>query len=207
MRVKWTEDLPIEDLRNLSTELGSDFGIEIDETPRMRKGGTDLPSWVRFVADAPWWIKLLWAGAAVYFKKIIEEAAKSNWENRSKIISAAVSAAVGAGDRVKQFAVALANLRKHLAPNTDIEIALPFPDDYDGTGLVLRGADVDELAVQLAVFVHYLPALEALIRKENLTRGTIATGIQLALLPDLSLKVSWQDNASLEWQTRLLTIS
>ena len=64
---------------------------------------------------------------------------------------------------------------------------------------------MDELAVQLAVFVHYLPALVALIRKEGLTRGTVATGIQLFMLPDLSLKVSWQDG-SLKWQTRVLTI-
>jgi hypothetical protein len=64
---------------------------------------------------------------------------------------------------------------------------------------------VDELAVQIAAFVHHLPALQALIRDEGLTRSTIATGIQLELQPDLSLKASWQDG-SLKWQTRMLTL-
>lgn len=201
MRVTWTKDLPLDNLRNLSTELGIDFEIEIDETPRIYKGGTVIPSWVRFFAEADWWIKGLGAYAAIYVATIVQEAAKDTWKNRSKIISAAA----GAGDRVKQFAAALASLRKRLAPKTHIEIALPFPDDYDGTILEVVGSDVDELAVQLAVFVHYLPALVALIRKEGLTRGTVATGIQLFMLPDLSLKVSWQD-ASLKRQTRVLTI-
>lgn len=201
MRVKWTKDASLEDLRKLGTDLGSDFEIEIDETPRVYKGGTVLPSWVRFLAEADWWITLLGSYAALYVAKIVEEAAKDTWKNRSKIISAAA----GTRDRVRQFAVALASLRKRLAPETRIEIALPFPDDYDGTILEAVGTDVDELAVQLAVFVHYLPALVALIRKEGLTRGTVATGIQLFMLPDLSLKVSWQDG-SLKWQTRVLTI-
>jgi hypothetical protein len=203
MLVKWTQDVSLDDLRNLGTEFGNDFGIEIDETPRTYKGGTVLPSFVRLYADANWLVQLFGVYAALYVKTIVQEAAKDTWKNRSKIISAAV----GAGDRIKQFAVSLARLRKSLAPKTCIEIALPYPDDFDGTILEIVGTDADELAVQLAVFVHYLPALEALISKEGLTRGTVATGIQLFMLPDLSLKVSWQDNGSLKWQIRMLTIS
>lgn len=117
-----------------------------------------------------------------------------------------MSVTAAAGNRVKQFAIALASLRNVLASKTVIEIGLPFPDDYDGACLEIVGTDVDELAVQLAVFAHYLPTLVGLIRKEGLSRGTVATGIQLVMLPDLSLEVSWQDG-SLKKQTRVLAVS
>jgi hypothetical protein len=199
MRVKWTKDVSLTDLLNLRDELGKEFDLQIDETPRLYKGGVP-PSWVRFLAEADWYIKVLGGYAALYVAEIVKEAAKETWKSRSKIISGAV----GAGNRIKQFAIALANFRNHTAPETLLEIVVPFPDDYDGTILDIAGNDVDELAVQIAAFVHHLPALQALIRDEGLTRTTIATGIQLELLPDLSLKASWQDG-SLKWQTRLLT--
>jgi hypothetical protein len=66
MRVKRTKDVSLEDLRNLNTELGVTFEIQIDETPRLYKGGSVLPSWVRFFAEADWWIKLFGAYAALY---------------------------------------------------------------------------------------------------------------------------------------------
>jgi hypothetical protein len=136
MRVKWTEDVPLEQLRNLDTELGSDFEIHIDENPRCYKSASP-PSWVRLFAEANWLTQLLGTYAALYVAKIVEAAAQDTWKDRGKIISAAV----GAGGRVKQFAIALARLRKRLGPKTGIEIALPFPDDYDGTSLELIGTD------------------------------------------------------------------
>jgi hypothetical protein len=44
-----------------------------------------------------------------------------------------------------------------------------------------------------------------LIRKEALSRGSVATGIQLVMLDDLSLEVSWLDG-SLKKQTQVLTL-
>jgi hypothetical protein len=201
MRIKWTRDIAVEDLRELSTELGSDFGVAIEEMPRIYKGGVP-PSWIRLYADADWWIKGLGAYAALYVAEIVKEAAKDTWRNRGKIAAAAVST----GGRVRQLAVALAKLRHRFRPETSIEIGLPFPDDYDGTLLEITGDDADELAAQCAVFVHYLPALLKLIREEGLGRATIATGIQLAVRPDLSLEVSWQDG-SLARQVRVLTLT
>ena len=198
MRIKWTKDISLEDLLKLAAELGNDFEIQIDETPRLYKGGVS-PSWVRFLAEADWWINLLKVYAAIYVAGIVTEAAKDTWKNRSKMVSATVAA----GNRVKQFAVALTSLRNVLAPRTGIEIGLPFPDDYDGTCPEVAGTDVDELAAQLAVFVQYLPTLVDLIRKEGLSRASVATGIQLVMLPDLALEVSWQDG-SLKKQTREL---
>lgn len=200
MRVKSTEDISLENLRKLGTELGPDFEMVVDESQRFYKSG-DAPSWIRFFADADWWIKLLAAYAGLYVAEIVKEAGKDAWKNRSRILPAVIAA----GDRVKQFAVALGHLRNRLPQKTRIEIGLPFPDDYDGTSLELFGTSVDELAVQVALFLHHLPALLDLMRSEGLSRSTVATGLQLLLLPDLSLEVSWQGN-SLKKQIRLLRL-
>src|ERR1017187_10008870 len=80
MRVTWTKDVSLEDLRKLSTELGSDFEIEIDEMPRSYKSAVP-PSWVRCYAENSWWIKGLGAYAAIYVAEIVTEAAKNTWKN------------------------------------------------------------------------------------------------------------------------------
>ncbi len=163
MRALSTRDISLEDLRNLSAELGPDFEMEIDERQTVLKSAAP-PSWVMFFAEADWWIKLLELCAGLYVAEIVKEAAKETWKNRSKILSAAVSG----GNRVKQLAVAIGSFRSRLASKTQIVIGLPVPDDYDGTRFELVGTDVDELAVQIALFVHYLPAVVDLIRKEGL---------------------------------------
>ncbi len=200
MHVTYTSDVPLGELRHLSAELGADFGIEIDETSRFYKGGIP-PSWIRIFADADVWTKFFGAYVALYVAEIVKEAGKDTWKNRKAV----VAAAGGALDRIRQYASALANMRSRLAPQTRIEIALPFPDEYDGTILELVADEANVFAFQLAVFVNYLPAINELIRKEGLSSATVATGIQLSLLADLSLTARWQD-ASLSWQTRTLTL-
>jgi hypothetical protein len=199
MRALSTGDIPLDDLRDLTTQLGPDFGMEIDKRQVVFKS-IDPPSWVVFFAEADWWIKVLLASAGLYFAEIVKEAGKDTWKNRAKILSAAAAT----GDRVRQLAVALASFRRRLAERTRISIGLPTPNDYDGTRFELVGADVDELVVQLAAFVHYLPALAVLMREERLDRVRVATGIRLRMRADFSLEVSWQDS-SLKKQTRVLT--
>jgi len=119
----------------------------------------------------------------------VKEAGKDTWKNRAKIWSATVTAV----HRVNQFATALGRLRSRLRSKTRIEVGLPVPNGDDGTRLELEGSDVDELALQLALFVHHLPTLLDLMRKEKFDRSSVASGIQLKLLSDASLQVSWQD--------------
>ena len=201
MRAISTRDVSLEDLRDLSTKLGPDFALEIDESQRFYKSASP-PSWVTLFAQANWWIKVLGVYVGVYIAGIVNEAGKDTWKNRGKILSATVDA----GNRVRQFAIALCSLRSQLTPKTRIEIGLPFPDDDEGTRFELVGSDVDELSVQIALFAHYLPQLVDLIHKEKLSRANIVAGIQVLIHPDLSLEVSWHD-ASLKRQARLLHLS
>lgn len=201
MRAQSTADVSLEDLRKLVAELGPDFRIEVDENQIFFRS-VSAPSWVAFFAEADWWVTLLKLYAGLYVAEIVKEAGKETWKNRGKIVSAAV---VGA-NRVKDLGIALGKLRSRLSSKTRIAVGLPVPNDYDGTRLELLGAEADELAVELAIFVHYLPALTDLIREERLNGQTVAAGIRLVLLPDASLEVSWQDGDSLERETRVLKL-
>ena len=139
----------------------------------------------------------------LYLAEIVKEAGKDTWKNRAKIWSATVTAV----HRVNQFATALGRLRSRLRSKTRIEVGLPVPNGNDGTRLELEGSDVDELALQLALFVHHLPTLLDLMRKEKFDRSSVASGIQLKLLSDASLQVSWQDHGAFQKGTRVLSFT
>jgi hypothetical protein len=198
MRAYSTSDIPLEGLQRFSDELGPDFDVQVDERQMFYKGGVP-PSWVVFFTNADWLIKLLELYAGLYVAEIVKEAGKDTWKNRKKIASTV-------GDRIRQFALAIEKLRTRLKPTTRVEIGLPLPDDHDGTRLELVGSDVDDLAFQIALFVHHLPALMNLIEQEKLGRGVVAAGIHLQILTDGSLEVWWQDNASLRKHVRVLSL-
>ena len=146
-------------------------------------------SWVTFLANADWWTQGLAAYAALYVAEIIKEAAKDTWKNRSMALSAGI--AVGKG--VKKLAASIATFRHRLPPRTQLRIALPVPDDYFATSLELLGFDPADLEVQVALFVHHLPALTTLIQSEQLEGSRVLGGIYLKLVENAALEVSWKD--------------
>ncbi len=199
MNVQSTDDISIETLKAVCAELGTDFHLEVDESQIFLRSA-DPPSWVTFLAEADWWVKAMAAYAALYIAEIVKEAGKDTWKNRAKIWSAAITAA----NLIGRFGIALANLRKRLPSRTRIKIALPVPDDYFCTSIELIGTDANDLAIQVALFVHHLPALFELMRDQTLNSRTVAGGISLTLLPDASMHVRWQDNDTLQEQTRTI---
>jgi hypothetical protein len=199
MRAISTRDVPLETLRSISPELGSEFEFEVDSDQIFLKSA-EPPSWVTFLADADWWIKVVAAYAALYIAEIVKEAGKQTWKSRGT----AVDAAVASANLVKRLAVALSKLRRRLPSRTQIEIAIPIPDDYFCTRLELIGRSSGDLALEIALFVHHLPALTDLIQNEHLDSHNVAAGISLQLLPDASLSVRWQDSEALVQHTRIL---
>jgi len=198
MRACSTADVPLDAFEELR-DLDADFELEIDDQQIALKGGIP-PSWVAFFGEASWFVQTLGVYAAIYVGEIVKEAGKETWKNRRVIVSAA-------GNRIKQFSDAVVHLRRRLRADTRIEIGLPAPDDYDGTRLELVGTDAENLALQIALFVHHLPGLLKLIDEEHLTKGKVAAGIHLQILDDASLEVWWQDSASLKRQVRVLLLS
>ena len=108
-----------------------------------------------FFTEADLWIKALGAYVAIYVAEIVKEAGKDTWRNRAKLVSAP-------DNLIRKYADALKKLRGEVEGRTKIHIGLPSPNDYDGTRLEIRGADSAEIAIEVALFVHYLPGLKRL---------------------------------------------
>ena len=202
VRVRSTSDISLDILQSLNTDLDAEFALDVDQRQYFMKS-VEPPSWVSFLEQLDWWVQLLGAGAAIFVAEIIKEAAKESWKNRGKVFSSTLTV----GNKVKQLATALSRLRKQLPRRTEIAIGIPEPDHHFSTSIELEGDDVDELAVQIALFVHHLPALKKLIQEEKLDKRTVAGGISLKLQPDASLRVWWQDNGTLDARERILPFS
>lgn len=202
MKAVSTGDIDLSVLRETAEELGPEIELEVSDRQIFLKSA-EPPSWVTFLADADWWVQAGAAYAALYVAEIIKEAAKESWKNRAKVISTGVAAT---GNLMQKFASSLAALRERLGPRTRLEVGLPFPEEYWSTRLEISGSDVAEIALQLALFVHHIPALQALISKQGLDSSSVAAGLRLNLLSDGSLEVSWQDGQTLHRQQRVIPL-
>jgi hypothetical protein len=179
-----TADVSLDDLRQLVAEIAQEISSELDESQIFLRSG-DPPSWVSLLAGADWWIKVLAGYAVLYVTEIVKEAGKETWRNRAKVV---VLASAGA-NLVGKLATSLHRLRGRLLCKTSIGIGLPVPDTYFATRLRLEGADVDEMTLEVALFVHHLPALQALLAEAGLDSGRYSGAVVLRLLPDGGLSV------------------
>lgn len=201
MKAISTSDVDLAILRETSEQLAPDIALQVDDRQIYLKSA-EPPSWITFLAQADWWVQAFAAYAALYVAEIVKEAAKESWENRAK----AISGVVAAGNQIRRLAAVIVNLYERLQPRTRIEVGLPFPEEYWSTRLEISGTDPDEMALQLALFVHHLPALQNLISCQNLNSDSVAGTINLRLLSDGSLEVSWQDGVSLKPQQLVIPL-
>lgn len=202
MRVIATSDVPEDVLRQFRDELRPEFDLDVDGG-RVALLSMEPPSWIHFIAQADWWIQGLAAYSALYVAEIVKEAAKDTWKNRTKI----VSAAVGVSNKLRRLAEKFINLRNRVSTRTDLIIGLPTPDDHFGAHFELTAADPDTLSLEIALFVHYIPAVLKLIDAEGLNSRKPATGVFLTLLPTCALHVAWFDGESLEKEERVLSLT
>jgi hypothetical protein len=201
MKIVSTSDVPLDELRRFAAGLGPDFESEVDPS-QISLRSVDPPSWVNLLADSGWWTALLGASAALYVAELIKEAAKETWRNRGK----AIVAAKASGNRLRELAVAIAAWRSQRSALTTLGIGFPVPSEFFSTKLALEGSDPDELAVQLALFIHHLPAVAQLIAEQGLADGSAATGVFLQLREDGALLVSWHDRYTLQVHERTLEL-
>ena len=142
------------------------------------------------------------AASALYVAELIKESAKETWKNRAKV----VAAFVGVTNKARMFAEKIIKLRQRLPERTAVVLALPVPHYYRGSTLALSARDADTLTVEIALFIHHLPALGKLMREEDLEGSRAATGLFLSLLDNGDLKISWVDCDSMEIQSRVILL-
>jgi hypothetical protein len=152
----------------------------------------DPETWLTLVAEAPLWIQALGAAASVYITAILAEAGKETWKERAKYFPTLSGALKGLGD----LASKVVDLKRRHPPRSTVTVSIPFPHAGMGTGLSLACDSKEMVAAEIALFVHYLPKVQALIRDEIEDKDVrISGGIQLKLLDDGSLEVEWLENA------------
>ncbi|MBI3326367.1 MAG: hypothetical protein HYZ81_06660 [Nitrospinae bacterium] len=177
MRVLSTRDVDLESLRDFAAELYPELDVQVNESQTYLLSA-EAPSCISLLAEADWWVKVLAGYAVLYIAEIVKEAAKDTWKNRTK-----AAAGIGAtGGALRKLATGIANLHRRLSDRTRVRVGLPVPDEFSSTRLELLGSDPNNLALQLALFIHHLPALSALIRAEGLDQGKAAGAIRLILL-------------------------
>jgi hypothetical protein len=199
--VQSTRDVPLGALNELKQELGSGFELEVDEGQIFLKSA-EPPSWVTFLAKPESWLHLLEAAAALYMAEIIKLTAKHSWRYRAR----AWTTVGGVGNRIKKLADGIVGLRHKTSHSTGIGVGLPVPDEHFPSCLYLEGTSPDDLAVQIALFVHHLPALKSLIAEERLDQGRVLGGISLRLLNEGAMEVTWMDKEPMRSSKRILPL-
>lgn len=195
LRAVSTRDVPLATLHAFGRELAPEIEVLVDES-QITLLSTEPPSWVSLFATAQWWQQALAAAAALYFGEIAREAGKDTWRSRASIAGAARGA-------LARMADGIATLHATLRPSTRVVLGLSVPDEYFGTRLEIKGRTAHEIERELALFMHFLPQVEAIIESEQLT--TNAQGpILLTIQADESLEIGWVDRGGLEVHTRVL---
>ena len=130
------------------------------------------------------------------------EAAKETWKNRNEIRIAITDATTA----LFRFASKIVELRKKLAARTVIGVGVPTPDEFRGIRFDLASSDDPaDVALDIALFVHYLPEVLRAIEDEQITRRAMA-GIVLRLRRDGSLEMEWHDRDPLRLRNRVFTL-
>lgn len=186
-RIISTSDISENVLSRLRSSLPDDLPCEIDEH-RIFQKSAEPPSWISFLAGADWWVQGLAAYAALYVAELVKEAAKSTWKNKG----AAFTAGVGIANRLWQFASSLHDAISNSRADSYLVVGLPIPDEHHPTALRLRSSSIDDIAVELALFVHHLPAHTQLLIGSEIAKDCLG-GVFLEVLPDGSLKIEWMD--------------
>jgi len=188
LKILSTRNISLDSLYSFKYELSPTFDIEIDEGQFFYKS-LEPPSWLTFIAEADWWIQALAGIATLYVTEIIKELTKYTLKSiRKKISSRSAD-----NDPINLFSTNISKLVKNLPPNTDIILALPIPDSYNPTSLKIISSDINDISIQIALFIHHLPKLMRLIDSEKILQKRILGSIYLELQDDASLKISWKD--------------
>jgi hypothetical protein len=196
-----TGDVSVDVLREWSrnVDIGVPLNVRQDQT-FMRSA--EPPSWVQILGESSEWLQAFRTAAAVYVAEIIREAAKETWKNRNEIRIAITDATTA----LFRFASKIIELRKKLAARTVIDVGVPIPEKFYGIRFALPPSDDPTVvALDIALFVHYLPEVLQAIHDERIAEQAVA-GIVLALRSDGSLEMGWHDSGTNRPRSRVFTL-
>jgi hypothetical protein len=201
MKATPTSDVDRTELDRFRLSLLPELEIEVDDRVIFLKSA-EPPSWIQFFAEAPWWIQMFGLYGSLYVAKIVEEAAKDTWKNKSILFSSVV----GSTTKIWRLAHSYFELKSRISPRTKMVIGLPIPDDHFGIRYELTGENVEEISAEIALFVQYVPAILLLTETEGLTKGRVVGPMKLELNDNASLQVSWTNRDNFNRVERVLRL-
>lgn len=203
MQIQSTADVPLLPLEKLVSELPPEWAGEVDDEQVFMKA-IEVPSWVSILSDAPWWLKFLGGSVAVYVGGFISEAGKDTWKHRGQIADALRSLP----SPITRFAQFVEAAQSVAQPKTFVVLAVPLPPNgFQKVCLRLEYETRGELEFAIALFVHHLPAVMALVEREQLAGGNVVGDVFLDFsTADCSMLASWLNRASLRRCEELLPI-
>ena len=202
MKLLATEDVPSEALAAFRAELLTER-LDSSEQGRYFLKSVDGPSWVRLIAELSWWQQTLGAMGTLYVAELVKEAAKETWKSRASVLAATVKA-VGT---LKGLAAAIYRLKLQISSRTKVVVGIPEPQEYFGAHFDLSLESQSQTEVELALFVHYLPAVSRLIADHRASGERAAAGYFLELQDSGSLLVWWQDSETLKRYEMLISLT
>ena len=201
MKLQRTSDISQAQIDDLYRDFRPFVHVEID--PRVAEyKSTDAPSWIKLAAELSWWQQALSAYAALYIAELVKEAAKESWRSRSKFIASIFSGT----HSLRAIARAIKASADTYEPRTEIVLFIPEPDSYFGTRLRLFSDSSEELEVQLALFVHYLPRIRAIFDQNCAVKSNPATGYFLRITDESNMVVEWFHPSTLKKQSVTLPL-
>lgn len=202
MRIMSTDDLPIELIESFRSELPEEFSVELTEG-RIALCSVEPPSWISLIANAEWWQQSLLAYSALYLAEIVKEAGKETWKSRAKAISILVTGK----NNIRKMALAIWRFKSKLPRRTQIYASLPEPNQFLGSRLLISGKDTGLIELEIALFVHHLPHVSALVERHKAENTRPVSGYFLKILGNGDLQVEWCDAGSLENYSSIMSLN
>lgn len=202
MQLLATDDVSEQSLQKLLVSLRRTVDV-VPHEGRFCFRSLEAPSWIRLFGEAHWWVQLFAGVAALYIAELVKEAGKETWKGRASIV-----ARVGAaGSRLRALAAALFEFKAEASQRTQIVVGLPEPHEYFGVQLRLGSSSIDEMELELALFVHYVPAVKTILETNKAAGIKAATGYFLDIGPAGELRISWFDTETLQKRESVITLS
>ncbi len=186
IEISSTDRIPEEVLSVLIKELPEEFQASTADY-KIALCSVEPPAWFTLIADLDWWLKILGGYSAIYLAAITNAAGKETWEKRNEIAS-----------YFRGVARSILKAKSQCKKNTHAELAIKLPGTYYEAKLYLSDGNEEQVAKEIALFIHYAPKVVE-IYNNHISSGRKITGwVGMRILPDDSMEVNFMDADTLD---------
>lgn len=196
MIIEFTQDIPPD--VEASIAAGWREIAFVDEVRHKLMRSVLPPSWIAVITGHTELQLALGAEAIVFLTEIVKEAAKATWRSRITIAKALRSAAVWP---LRRAAEVLWEAHENAPRHPSIVISLTVAE-YTAASCKLSTGSLEDLALELALFVRLAPRLAAELKAIEESGERAVGDYIIELREDGTAIITWMARESLEQLTR-----